>query len=96
MSTNDTSGSTSQPPSSHAGAIVIGGIIALGVVWTYILVGKTGLGYWMKAGASVVILTAMIAAWRWRQKRIAQQLELLQRWAADDDARRQRKPARRS
>jgi hypothetical protein len=49
----------------------------------------------MKAGASVVILFAMIAAWRWRQKRISQQLEVLQRWAAEDDARGQRKPARR-
>ena len=69
-------------------------MIILGVVWTYILV-PSGLSYWMKAGASVVIFVAMIAAWRWRQKRTVQQLELLQRWAAEDDARDRRKPARR-
>lgn len=96
MSANDAdSGSPSTPPPSYAGTIVIVGMIALGVVWTYILV-PSGLNYWMKGGASVVILFAMIAAWRWRQQRIAQQLEHLQRWAADDDARGQRKTARRS
>lgn len=81
---------------SYAGAIIALGIIALGVVWTYIFFGVSGVGYWAKAGASVVMILAIVWSWRWRQKRISRQLELLQRWAADEDAstpQRRRKPA---
>jgi hypothetical protein len=96
MSSNEPDrGEPSAPPSSHAGTIVVLAIVSLGVVWTYIFFGMSGVGWWMKGGATVVILALMVAAWSWRQKRISQQLDLLQRWADDDEARR-RKPARRS
>lgn len=84
-----------ETPRSYAGTIIVLGIIALGVVWTYIFFGGKGVGYWAKAGASIVLLVAILWAWRWRQKRVSRQLELLQRWAEDDDAkaaRRRRKP----
>ena len=90
------SGRPPEAPRSHAGAIVAVAIVSLGVIWTYIFFGKTALGWWAKGGATVVILAAMIAAWIWRRRRTSQQIELLQRWADHDEARGQRKPARRS
>jgi len=95
MSSNEP-GRPPEPPRSHAGTIVLLAILSLGVVWTYIFFGETALGWWAKGGATVVILVAIAAAWIWRQKRINQQLELLQRWADDDEARGKRKPVRRS
>ncbi|HWB11139.1 MAG TPA: hypothetical protein VG826_18060 [Pirellulales bacterium] len=96
MSSNEPDrGAPSAPPSSHAGTIVVLAIVGLGVVWTYIFFGMSALGWWMKGAATIVILALMVAAWSWRQKRISQQLDVLQRWADDDEARSRRRPARR-
>lgn len=85
-----------ESPRSYAGAIVILGIIALGIVWTFIFFGQVVFGYWAKAAATAVIFPTILWAWRWRQKRTRRQLELLQRWAEQEDAStapRRRKPA---
>jgi protein-S-isoprenylcysteine O-methyltransferase Ste14 len=95
MSSND-SGRPPEPPRSHAGTIVVLAIVGLGVIWTYIFFGMSGVGWWVKGGATVVVLALMVAAWIWRQKRTSQQLEVLQRWADESEARVKRKPARRS
>ena len=96
MSSNESDrGVSPQPPRSHAGTIVLLAIVSLGVIWTYIFFGMGGVRWWIKGGATVVILVLMVAAWIWRQKRISQQLEVLQRWADQDEARGRRKPARR-
>lgn len=80
---------------SYAGTIVLCGIIALGLTWTYLLFGTSGLGWWAKGGVTIVIFPAMYFAWRWRQQKINRQLEVLQRWADDNDAKttKRRKPA---
>lgn len=96
MSTNEPDRGTPSEAPSHAGAIVLLGIVALGVTWTYIFFGVSGVGWWMKAGATIVIFPIMIAGWRWRQKRISRQLELLERWAEAADARSRQKPAGRT
>jgi hypothetical protein len=94
MATNPTE--PDAPEASYGGAIVLFGIIALGLTWTFLLFGWGGLEIWGKAAATVVIFPTMYYAWRWRQRRINRQLELLQRWADDADAKnekRRRKPA---
>jgi hypothetical protein len=97
MSTNEPDqGTPSKPPPSHAGTIVILGIVALGIIWTYIFFGSVVFGYWGKGIATVVIVPTMIWAWHWRQKRISRQLELLERWADAADARSRQKPAGRT
>ncbi|HEX7376850.1 MAG TPA: hypothetical protein VF278_07045 [Pirellulales bacterium] len=80
---------------SYGGTIVLCGIIALGLTWTYLLFGASGLGWWVKGGATIVIFPTMYFGWRWRQQKINRQLEVLQRWADDDDAKtkKRRKPA---
>ncbi|MGH7136224.1 MAG: hypothetical protein ACREHD_10825 [Pirellulales bacterium] len=94
MSTN--SSEPDAPEASYGGAIVLFGIIALGLTWTYLLFGTSGLGWWAIGAPPVVIIPTMYLAWRWRRQRINKQLEALQRWADDDDAKkekRRRKPA---
>jgi hypothetical protein len=95
MSTNESGPGTPHDEASYGGAIILFGIVALGLTWTYLLFGRTGLELWGKVAASVVIFPTMYFAWRWRQQRIHKQLEVLQRWADDDDAKTQkrRKPA---
>ena len=96
MSSNELDQGPSEPQSSNVGAILALGIVALGVVWTYIFFGISGVGWWAKAGATAIILPTMVWAWRWRQRRINRQIEVLQRWAEKDDAStppRRRKPA---
>ena len=96
MSSNepDTGAPTDAP--SHVGAIVLLGIVALGVIWTYIFIGPTGLEWWGKGAATVVIFPTMIWAWRWRQKRISKQIEVLQRWADEDDAKSEKQRRKRA
>lgn len=86
-----------EPPAetSYGGTIVLGGIIALGLTWTYLLFGTSGLGWWAIGAPPIVIFPMMYLAWRWRRQRTNKQLEALQRWADDDDTKtgKPRKPA---
>ena len=96
MSKNDPETGSPSEEASYGGAIVLFGIIALGLTWTMLLFGPAGLKWWGKGAATVIIFPLMFWGWRWRKQRINKQLELLQRWAADDDAKREkrrRKPA---
>ena len=95
MSSNESD--TGAPPEapSHVGAIVLLGIVALGVIWTYIFIGETGLKWWGKGAATVVIFPTMFWAWRWRQKRINKQIEVLQRWADEDGAKSEKRRRKR-
>ncbi|HVA48193.1 MAG TPA: hypothetical protein VNH11_17645 [Pirellulales bacterium] len=95
MSTNDANrGAPPENQQSYAGLIVVSAIVGLGVVWTYIFFGPSGLGWWAKGAATLVILSIMIGAWRWRQKRTQQQLAVLQRWAEAGETSAARRPPR--
>ncbi len=95
MSSNDANqGAAPENQSSYAGLIVTAAVVGLGVVWTYIFFGPSGLGWWAKGAATLVILSIMIWAWRWRQKRERQQLQVLQRWAEADESSAARRPPR--
>jgi hypothetical protein len=96
MSSNELNEGSPEPQQSKVGAILALGIVAMGVIWTYIFFGYDALGWWAKAGVTAVILPTMVWAWRWRRQRISRQLDILQRWADEDDAkasRRRRRPA---
>lgn len=96
MSTNDANqGGPPEAERSHSGLLIIASIIALGITWTYLLFGKSGLGIWAKAGATVVFIGFIFGLWRWRRKREQQQLDVLQRWAAADEGAAKRPKPRR-
>lgn len=98
MSTNDANqGGPPEGERSYSGLLIIASILALGITWTYLLFGKSGLGIWAKAGATVVFIGFIIGSWRWRRMRERQQLEVLQRWAEADETSvaKRKKPVRR-
>ncbi|HVX14012.1 MAG TPA: hypothetical protein VHC22_22700 [Pirellulales bacterium] len=95
MSSHESDSGTPPRESSNAGTIVLAGIVALGVTWTYIFFGIAALQWWAKGAATVVIFPLMFGAWRWRKMRERKQIEMLQRWADEDDAKsKRRRPPR--
>ncbi|HET6878576.1 MAG TPA: hypothetical protein VFI31_00290 [Pirellulales bacterium] len=92
MSTNESGPGESPQEASYGGAIVLFGIVALALTWTYLLFGGAGLGLLGKGAATIVIFPTMFFAWRWRRRRILKQLEVLQRWADADDAKTKKRP----
>ncbi|MGH7193720.1 MAG: hypothetical protein ACREJM_09335 [Candidatus Saccharimonadales bacterium] len=75
------------PERSHLGWILSASVVAMLVVWTYILFGIDGVEWWGKLAATVVVLFSIAFAWRWRRRRLRKQLEVLERWADQQDRR---------
>lgn len=69
-------------------AIIGGSIAAIAAVWSFILFGPSGLGVWGVAVASVVTVAIILMGLRWRKRRAAQHLALLDEWAERESRRR--------
>jgi len=75
-----------QPAVRYFGLIFSASIAVLVGVWIYFLIGGTGVNIFTMVVISVAIIGLMAFVWRvhrWRQQKA---LELLQRWADQDDA----------
>lgn len=89
--------SQSQPPNPQASprpdgaenlALIGGSLAAIAAVWSFILFGPRGLGVWGVVVASVVTMVIVLAGIRWRKKRAAHHMALLEQWAERESRRR--------
>lgn len=87
MAEQETGAVAPPPERSHLGWILSAGIVLMLVVWTYIFFGRDGVEWWGKLAATVVVAVSIAFSWRWRRQRLRKQLEVLERWADQQDRR---------
>lgn len=87
MANQGTASGGPSPERSHLGWILSAGVVAMLVVWTYIFFGADGVGWWAKLAATLIVVFSIGFAWRWRRQRLRKQLEVLERWADQQDRR---------
>ncbi len=76
-------------PEGSGNLVIIGGsVAAIAAVWSFILFGPRGLGVWGVVVASVVTVGIVLVGIRWRKKRAAQHLALLDQWAEKESRQR--------
>ncbi|HEV3021435.1 MAG TPA: hypothetical protein VGX76_03175 [Pirellulales bacterium] len=74
--------------------IFAAGVVVLIGVWIYFFLGHTAVGWFGNGVITVVVVTALVVALRWRRSRHRKALELLERWA-DQDAAKSARPRER-
>ena len=87
MAEQETGALAPSPERSHLGWILTAGIVLMLVVWTYIFFGRDGVEWWSKLAVTALVIVSIASAWRWRRQRLRKQLEVLERWADQQDRR---------